>query len=259
MRAMDGRALMDLRLRGSVALVTGAAGGIGVATVRLLVREGVRVAALDQDAAGLTALEELGSEAVLPIATDITDERQVERAVDRTIDRFGRLDILVSAAGLSGPVGTLLSDISLAEWSSVQQVNVTGAFLVLRAAVPALRRSTAACVVLVASDSAFVSAPGMVPYGVSKAAVLQLARAAAVDLAPDGIRVTAVCPSIVDTPMSRGDLGLPTGFAAEAYPVQTADDVAAQIAFLASPVAHGVNATGLVSDFGYSARSTYPA
>ena len=99
----------------------------------------------------------------------------------------------------------------------------------------------------------------MVPYGASKAAVLQLARAAAVDLAPDGIRVNAVCPSIVDTAMSRGDLGLDAGFAAQPYPVQTADDVAAQIAFLASPVSRGINATSLVSDFGYSARSTYPA
>ena len=166
---------------------------------------------------------------------------------------------MVSCAGISGPVGTLLPDVTLAEWSEVLQVNLTGAFLVLRAAVVPLRRSPAASVVVVASDSAFVAAPGMVPYGASKAAVLQLARAAAVDLAPDGIRVNAVCPSIVDTAMSRGDLGLDAGFAAQPYPVQTADDVAAQIAFLASPVSRGVNATALVSDFGYSARSTFPA
>jgi dihydroanticapsin dehydrogenase len=149
--------------------------------------------------------------------------------------------------------------VTLAEWSEVLQVNLTGAFLVLRAAVVPLRRSPAASVVVVASDSAFVAAPGMVPYGASKAAVLQLARAAAVDLAPDGIRVNAVCPSIVDTAMSRSDLGLDAGFAAQPYPVQTADDVAAHIAFLASPVSRGVNATSLVSDFGYSARSTFPA
>ena len=250
---------MDLELRGRVALVTGAAGGIGAATVRILVGEGARVAAVDRDAAALAVRYGSGTANVLPIASDITDEEQVRQAIAQTVDRFGGLDVVVSCAGVSGPVGTLLPDVTLAEWSEVLQVNLTGAFLVLRAAASPLRRSPAASVVVVASDSAFVAAPGMVPYGASKAAVLQLARAAAVDLAPDGIRVNAVCPSIVDTAMSRGDLGLDAGFAAQPYPVQTADDVAAHIAFLASPVSRGVNATSLVSDFGYSARSTFPA
>ena len=250
---------MDLELQGRVALVTGAAGGIGAATVRSLVGEGARVAAVDRDAAALAVRYGSGTANVLPIAADITDEEQVRQAIAQTVDRFGGLDVVVCCAGVSGPVGTLLPDLTLAEWYEVLQVNLTGAFLVLRAAVAALRRSPAASVVLVASDSAFVAAPGMVPYGASKAAVLQLARAAAVDLAPDGIRVNAVCPSIVDTPMSRGDLGLDAGFAAQPYPVQTADEVAAQIAFLASPVSRAVNATALVSDFGYSARSAFPA
>jgi len=250
---------MDLGLLGRVALVTGAAGGIGAAAVRTLVGEGMSVTALDRDAVALAAQYGEGSDHVLPITADITDEEQIAHAIAQTVDRFGGLDVVVSCAGISGPVGTLLPDVTVAEWSAVLQVNLTGAFLVLRAAIAPLRRSPAASVIVVASDSAFVAAPGMVPYGASKAAVLQLARAAAVDLAPDGIRVNAVCPSIVDTAMSRGDLGLDAGFAAQPFPVQTADDVAAQIAFLASPVSRGVNATSLVSDFGYSARSTFPA
>lgn len=250
---------MDLELGGRVALVTGAAGGIGAATVRTLVGEGMRVAALDRDAAALAARYRADSDRVLPIAADVTNEEQVAQAVAQTVDRFGGLDVVVSCAGISGPVGTLVPDVTLAEWSAVLQANLTGAFLVLRAAVAPLRRSPGASVIVVASDSAFVAAPGMVPYGASKAAVLQLARAAAVDLAPDGIRVNGVCPSIVDTAMSRDDLGLDAGFAAQPYPVQTADDVGAQIAFLASPVSRAVNATSLVSDFGYSARSTFPA
>ena len=250
---------MDLELGGRVALVTGAAGGIGAATVRTLVGEGMRVSALDRDAAALSGRHGAGSDHVLPIAGDIADEQQVERAIAQAVERFGRLDVVVSCAGISGPVGTLLPDVTLAEWSAVLQVNLTGAFLLLRAAVAPLRRSAAASVIVVASDSAFVTAPGMAPYGASKAAVLQLARAAAVELAPDGIRVNAVCPSIVDTQMSRGDLGLAAGFAGQPYPVQTAEEVAAQIAFLASPLSRAVNATSLVSDFGYSARSTFPA
>ena len=99
----------------------------------------------------------------------------------------------------------------------------------------------------------------MAPYGASKAAVLQLARAAAVELAPDGIRVNAVCPSIVDTPMSRGDLGLDSGFADVGYPVQTAEEVAAQIVFLSSPLAGRSTRAALVSDFGFLARSHFPA
>lgn len=250
---------MDLGFHGRVVLVTGAAGGIGAATVRLLVREGARVAAMDRDAGALSALDDLGADAIVRIVADITDEEQVSRAVRSTLDRFGGLDTVVSCAGISGPVGTRLPDVTLAEWTAVLQVNLTGAFLVLRAAVPALRQSATASVVFVASDSALVAAPGMVPYAASKAAVLQLARASAVDLEPDGIRVTALCPSIVDTPMSRTDLGLVTGFAAQPYPVQTPDEVAVQIAFLASPLSRALNATALVSDFGYSARSVFPA
>lgn len=248
---------MDLRLQDRVALVTGAAGGIGAAVVRRLVLEGARVVAVDRDAAGLASAH--AQPAVLRIAADVTDERAVASAVHEALVALGRLDVVVACAGVSGPVGTLVPDVSSADWASVWGVNVTGAFVVLRAAVPALRRSDAASVVFVASDSAIVTAPGMVPYATSKAAVVQLARSASVDLAPDGIRVTAVCPSIVDTAMSRGDLGLEAGFATESYPVQDPEDVAVQVAFLASPVARAVNGTTLLSDFGYSARSAFPA
>ncbi len=249
---------MELGLQGRVALVTGAAGGIGAATVRRLTLEGARVVAVDRDAAALGTAH-APSPHVLPVAADVTDQSQVAAAVQRGIEAFGGLDVVVSCAGISGPVGILLPDVTAADWAAVQSVNVTGTFLVLRAAVPALRRSDAAAVVCVASDSATVTAPGMAPYAASKAAVVQLARAAAVDLAADGIRVVALCPSIVDTAMSRGDLGMPAGFSARPYPVQSGDEVAAQIAFLASPLARAVNGTALLSDFGYSARSAFPA
>lgn len=110
-----------------------------------------------------------------------------------------------------------------------------------------------------ASNSALVAAAGMVAYCASKATVLQLVRAFAVEVASTGIRVNAVCPSIVDTPMSRGDLDLPRGFADLDYPVQSPTEVADQVVFLASPRARSINATALVADFGYSARSNFPA
>lgn len=257
---------MELGIRGHRVLVTGAAGGIGRAAARAFGAEGACVVLTDRDATDLAAvaaeLRAAGVEAsALP--ADVTDEAQVDAAVAYAVDRLGGLDAVVACAGISGPAGTALADTPLPAWDDVFAVNVRGTFLVLRAAVPALRVAGGGTVVVVASDSALVAAPGMAAYCASKAAVLQLARAASVELATHGIRVNAVCPSIVDTPMSRGDLGIgsedPAGFAGMDYPVQTADEVAAQLVFLSSPVSRPVSGAALVSDFGYSARSSFPA
>lgn len=245
---------MELGLEGRSALVTGAAGGIGRAVVEALAAEGARVAALDREVTDASAAA-LG--AALALEADVTDETQVEASVAAAVSRFGGVDLVVGCAGVSGPVGTTLDETSLADWQRVFAVNVTGAFLVLKHALPALRRSPAPAVVFVASDSALVAAPGMAPYCASKAALVQLARAVSVE--NPGVRVNAVCPSIVDTPMSRGDLGLESGFADTSYPVQTAADVAAEIAFLCSSRARAIDAAVLVSDFGYTARSGFPA
>lgn len=253
---------MELGIAGRTALVTGAAGGIGRAVASALADEGARIVLVDRDAERVAALVETlrtrGAE-VLGLTVDVTDEAQVAGAVQAAVAAFDRLDLVVGCAGVSGPVGEPLEAVSLQAWEAVFAVNVTGSYLLLKHAIPALRASDAASVVLVASDSALVATAGMVPYCASKAAVLQLARAAAVELAGDGIRINAICPSIVDTPMSRGDLELTDGFAGQAYPVQTAAEVADQIVFLCSPRARPVNAAALVSDFGYSARSGFPA
>lgn len=249
---------MDLGLEGRVVLVTGAAGGIGRATAVLLAAEGCRLALLDRNPPDIGDLDPVRAFAA---SVDVTDENALAGAVEEAARRFGGLDVVVGAAGISGPVGTALDEVTPRQWHDVMEVNATGSFLLLRATAPALRRSPAPSVVLVASDSALVAAPGMAPYCASKAAVLHLVRAASVDLAP--IRVAAVCPSIVDTPMSRADLGIDAdaaeGFDALPYPVQTADEVAATIAFLCSPWARAISGTGVVSDFGFSARSGFPA
>jgi len=248
---------MELQLQGRTALVTGAAGGIGRAVAQALSAEGVRVALLDRSAAGLeeTAASCPGS---VPLVADVTDEAAVGAAVAEAVVALDGLHTVVCCAGISGPVGSGIDETSLAEWQAVFAVNVTGAFLVLRAALPALRAAPAASVVLVASDSAFVASPGMAPYCASKAALVQFGRALSVDLAGDDVRVTTVSPSIVDTAMSRGDLG-DAAFAAPAFPVQTAEEIAAHVVYLASPRARAVNGSGILSDFGYSARSGFPA
>lgn len=248
---------MDLHLTGTTALVTGAASGIGRATALALAAEGVRLALLDRDAAALGAMAD-GCPGAVRLVADLTDEDQVRRAVDTAITELGRLDAVVHCAGISGPVGRGIEETSLADWNAVLAVNVTGAFLVLRQALPALRAAGAASVVLLASDSATVASPGMAPYCASKAALVQFGRALSVDLAGTGIRVNTVAPSIVDTPMSRGDLGA-EAFDDPGFPVQSAAEVAAHVVYLVSPRSRAINGTTLLSDFGYSARSGFPA
>ena len=248
---------MDLQLDGTTALITGAASGIGRATALALAAEGVRVALLDRDAAALAETADGCRDAVVLVA-DVTDEQQVREAVQIGVATLGRLDAVVCCAGISGPVGTAIEDTDLVEWNAVFAVNVTGAFLVLKHTLPALRASAAASVVLIASDSAFVASPGMAPYCASKAALVQFGRALSVDLAGTRVRVNTVAPSIVDTPMSRGDLGA-AAFDEPGFPVQTAAEVAAHVAYLVSPRSRAINGTSLLSDFGYAARSGFPA
>ncbi|MCK2036102.1 SDR family oxidoreductase [Microbacterium sp. SSW1-49] len=253
---------MDLHLTGTTALLTGAASGIGRATALALAAEGVRVALLDRDAPALeqtaAAVRAQGGADVLPFVVDLTAEEDVQGAVDAAIAELGHLDAVVCCAGISGPVGRGIEQTALAEWNAVFAVNVTAAFLVLRQALPALRAAASASVVLLSSDSAFVASPGMAPYAASKAALVQFARALSVDLGGTGIRVNTVAPSIVDTPMSRGDLGA-EAFDAPAFPVQSADEVAAHVVYLVSPRSRAISGTTLLSDFGFSARSGFPA
>ncbi len=248
---------MDLQLTGTTALITGAGSGIGRATALALAAEGVRVALLDRDADALAETARGCRDAVLCVA-DVTEEPQVAAAVSASVEELGGVDAVVCCAGISGPVGSSIEQISLRDWNAVFAVNVTGAFLVLRQVLPALRASSSASVVLIASDSAFVSSPGMAPYCASKAALVQLGRSLSVDLTGTGIRVNTVAPSIVDTPMSRGDLGA-DAFVSPPFEVQTADDVASHVLYLVSPRSRAINGATLLSDFGYSARSGFPA
>lgn len=249
---------MDLAIDGRAALVTGAGGGIGSAVAAALAAEGARVALVDRVAPheGAARLAGRGAD-VLAMAADAADEGRMRAVVTEVVERFGGLDIVVGCAGISGPVGTMLVDTSAEQWQEVFAVNVLGSFLLLRHTLPHLALSPVASAVFVASDSALVAAPGMAAYCASKAALVQLVRAASVE--NPGVRVNAVCPSIVDTPMSRGDLGMADGFGGQAYPVQTAAEVADEVAFLCSPRSRAVDAAVLVSDFGYTARSNFPA
>jgi NAD(P)-dependent dehydrogenase (short-subunit alcohol dehydrogenase family) len=244
---------VDLGLAGRSVLVTGGASGIGAACARVLAGEGARVTVLDRDPRGSGAA---GAEAF--VRADVTQEAEV-RAALRTVAARGPLDAVVCCAGISGPVGTPAHEVDVDAWDAVMAVNARGPFLVAKHARALLAGRAGAAMVLVASDSALVAAPGMAPYCASKGAVLMLARALSVDFAPDGIRVNCVCPSIVDTPMSRGDLDLPDGFAGQDFPVIDPTEVARHCAYLAAPLSAAVNGAALVADHGFLARSGFPA
>ncbi|KII00217.1 dehydrogenase [Streptomonospora alba] len=248
-------------LDGTVVLVTGAASGIGAAVARRAAARGATPVLLDRDGAAAhqqaDALRTGSGLPALAITADVADETSMRSAVASALQRLGRIDAVATCAGVSGPVGSRLEQVSLADWQRVFAVNATGAYLTLKHTLAALRRSPHGAAVLVASDSALVAAPGMVPYCASKAAVVQLARALSVETAGD-VRVNAVCPSVVDTPMSRGDLGR-SDFTGADHPVHRPEDIAEHVLFLASPAAVGVHGTALAVDFGYSARSAFPA
>ncbi|MEV4096364.1 SDR family NAD(P)-dependent oxidoreductase [Streptosporangium saharense] len=235
---------MDLGLSGLSALVTGGASGIGRATVDALLAEGAAVTVLDR------APRPEGLD-VTWVQGDVTDEEAVRSAIP------SRLDVAVGCAGISGPMGTNARETARDDFARTLEVNLTGQFLLAKHAAPALAGSVFPAIVFVASDSSFVAAPGMAAYCASKGGVLMLTRALAVDFAADGIRVNCVCPSIVDTPMARGDLG--DAFDELDCPVLRPQDVARAILYLASPAARGVNGTAHVLDFGGLATSTFPA
>ncbi|MDN3460759.1 SDR family oxidoreductase [Rhodococcus sp. APC 3903] len=250
---------MDLYLNDRVALVTGGASGIGRACVDALAAENARVLIVDQNLEGQAVADKLRAlgKSVDFVHADITDESQVRRAVDHALGIFGRLDTVLGCAGISGPVGIRADRVSVDEWDRVMAVNVRGNFLLAKHTVSHLQSSDVGTIVFLASDSALVAFEGMAPYSTSKGAVLMLTRSLSVD--HPRVRVNALCPGLVDTPMSRADLGRADGFAGSKLPVMSAQQLAGHALFLASPVSAPVNGTALVSDFGNLARSAVGA
>jgi len=188
-----------MRLAGKVAIVTGAARGIGRATALRFSAEGARVvlADRDRDALAATAAAAGPADAVLARPCDVARAAEVEALVTAALERFGRIDILVNNAGY-GHRGTV-EQTSEAEWDALMATNVKGVFLCSRAVLPAMRRQGGGTIVNVASTTSFIGIPERAAYVASKGAVAALTRAMAVDHAKEGIRVVAVAPGTVAT------------------------------------------------------------
>ena len=188
-----------MRLENKIALVTGAASGIGNATVRRFVAEGAKVIAVDLDRERTaTALADV--ENVTVAAADVTRSAEVDLAFQAAEQNHGRLDVLVNAAGISGTAADI-EDITDADFARVVEVNLYGSFYALRAAARLMRRTGGGSIVNISSVGALANFPLPAPYPASKAAVLGMTRATASLLAKDNIRVNAVAPGATDTPM----------------------------------------------------------
>jgi NAD(P)-dependent dehydrogenase (short-subunit alcohol dehydrogenase family) len=192
------------RLEGKVAIVTGAGSGNGRAIAIAFAEEGARVTCADYNGEGArTTADEIGKAGgqARAVAMDVTSQADCERTVRETVEAFGGLDSLVNNAGIWVP-GTVQT-LTLEEWERQQAVNQRGVFLMTKAAIDALIARGGGSIVMLASQAGLKGSPGSLAYVASKHAVIGMTRCLAIDHAADGIRVNAICPGLIETPMGE--------------------------------------------------------
>jgi len=242
----------DPQFAGQAAIVTGAASGIGLATVERLHRHGVRVVAVDRDG----RVESLRREGIHPLVADIGQEDSAERAVRAALDTFGRVDILVNNAGII--INKNVVDTTLDDWNGVMAVNATGAFLFSRAVMRPMMAAGSGAIVNVGSYACYQAFPSIAAYAASKGALAQLTRALALEAIPHGIRVNAVGSGDAvtnitnhlheDGPAFLAQHGRSTPIGRAAQPAEIAE----VIAFLASARASYIVGAVVMADGGMS-------
>jgi NAD(P)-dependent dehydrogenase (short-subunit alcohol dehydrogenase family) len=242
---------MGVDLSGKVAVVTGGASGIGRSVVERFVAAGARVVVGDLDEAALASLAAASGDDVVTVRCDVSAEADVEGLVETAVERFGTLDVAFANAGIGS--AQRLVDADLAEWSRVLEVNLTGPFLAIKHA--ARRMGRGGSIVVTASLNAVQPGAGMGAYCSSKAGVAMLVQVAALELGPAGIRVNAVGPGLVRTPLTEGAFLLPAivGGYEENTPLgryATPGEVAGLVAWLASDEASYVSGSLYLIDGG---------
>jgi Dehydrogenases with different specificities (related to short-chain alcohol dehydrogenases) len=251
------------RLAEKVAVVTGAGSGIGLATARRFAAEGAQVVCADLDAeGGEKAAAEVGG---LFVQVDVTDEAQVRELFQRTVDEYGGVHVAFNNAGISPPDDDSILTTGLDAWERVQRVNLTSVYLCCKYAIEHMRAGGGGSIINTASFVAVLgSATSQISYTASKGGVLAMSRELGVQFARDGVRVNALCPGPINTPLlqelfakdperaARRMVHIPMGRFGEA------DEIAAAVAFLASDDASFITASTFLVDGGISAAYVTP-
>ncbi len=254
---------MTNRLDGRVAVITGAGSGIGLATARRFAAEGAKVVCVDLDeVSGKAAAEEVGG---LFIQADVTDEDAVRAMYETTVAEFGRLDIAFNNAGISPADDDSILKTGLEAWKRVQDVNLTSVYLCCKYAIPHMQRQGKGSIINTASFVAVMgAATSQISYSASKGGVLAMSRELGVEFARQGIRVNALCPGPVNTPLlqelfakdperaARRLIHIPLGRFAEP------EEIAAAVAFLASDDSSFMTANTFLVDGGISGAYVTP-
>jgi NAD(P)-dependent dehydrogenase (short-subunit alcohol dehydrogenase family) len=254
---------MATRLDGRVSVITGGGGGIGLATARRFAAEGAKVVVVDVNAeAGTAAAEEVGGEY---IGCDVSDEVAVRALFDGVAQRYGRLDIAFNNAGISPPDDDSILDTGLAAWERVNRVNLTSVYLCCKYAIPHMLRQGKGSIINTASFVALMgAATSQIAYTASKGGVLSMTRELGVQFAREGIRVNALCPGPVATPLlmelfakdperaARRLVHVPMGRFAQP------EEIAAAVAFLASDDASFITASTFLVDGGITGAYVTP-
>lgn len=252
-----------MRLQDRVVVVTGAGSGIGLASSRRMAAEGATIIAVDIDeAAGKAAAEQTGGTFM---AANVADEDQVRELFDAVAARFGRIDVAFNNAGISPPDDDSILVTGLEAWKRVQEVNLTSVYLCCKHAIPQMRRQGKGSIVNTASFVAMMgAATSQISYSASKGGVLAMSRELGVQFAREGIRVNALCPGPVNTPLlrelfakdperaARRLVHIPLGRFAEP------EEIAAAVAFLASDDASFITANTFLVDGGISGAYVTP-
>jgi NAD(P)-dependent dehydrogenase (short-subunit alcohol dehydrogenase family) len=253
---------MGAQLDGMVAIITGAAGGIGDATARALSERGASLALVDLDEAGLAAVDErLSSGERIRIPADVTDSTQINRAVETTLTELGHVDILINNAGMISPAPIL--ETSEEMWDRLLRVNVTSQFLFTKRVVPEMQQRGGGAIVNLSSVNGLVGIPNTSAYSAAKAAVIGLTRCLANELSGDDIRVNAICPGSIDTAMPQSFLARFPESERAAVEVTffdrqltkrygTPEEVGDLIAFLASPQSSFITGAAIPIDGGWT-------
>lgn len=250
------------QLSGKVAVITGAASGMGLAASILFAREGANVVLADLNASGGEAAAKSASESgnrCVFQRTDVSSEADVAALVKRALDEFGRLDVMFNNAGIGGAVGPL-EDILVDDWDRTQAVCLRGVFLGMKHAIAPMRAQGGGSIISTASTAGIDGYPGLHAYCAAKAGVVNLTRSASIDLAADMIRVNCIAPGGVSTPIVYGGLGGAKAQAdvwlAKAQPLPRAgqpEDIAQAALFLASDASSFITGHTLVVDGGATA------